>query len=257
MENNRNEPIATLLDAAMVLRNIQSATDKSGSSSLTLRANFINTDSEYFMAQYGEPVYLNEDDEPVHFWEKYHDLRDIEVEVLNAANANGAFDKLEIVLGNEEDPAGLGYILKRPQRYEITLDPTGFERYINKAVALADDVIQVNARLSFENISTPAVEIGDKKYQFAPLRNGSVMEIILYCFENYANQQVSLSTLQDRLSIKGVTNIKETLRRSFFDSDAGLLGFFVESSSQSITVKDSVTISNTLAKSVISSSKLV
>lgn len=256
MENSYHEPIATVLDTAMVLRNIQLAADKSGSSAMTLGANFVNTDNEYFMAQYGEPVYFNEDDIPVHFWEKYYDLRDIEVEVLNTANANGAFESLEIVLEDEEDPAGFGHILKRPQRYQITLDPAGFENYINKTVALADDAIHVHAKLSFENISAPAVEIGGKKYKFTPLRSGSVMEIILHCFENYANQQVSLSTLQESLNIKGVTNIKETLRRSVFDSDAGLLGFFVDSSSQSITVKDSVTISNALAKSVASSGTL-
>lgn len=256
MENSRTEPIATPLDTAMVMRNIQLVDSNSSSPVLKLEANLVNKDNEYFMAQYGEPVYLNEDDIPVHYWEKYYDLRDFEVEVLNTANDSGAFNSLDIILGDEEDPVGFGYILKRPQHYEITLNPHGFKKYMAEVTSIADGLVEVTAGLSFENISSPSVEIGTKSYKFSPLRNGNVMDIILYCFENYPNQQIDLATLKDVLHINGVTNLTETLRRSLFDSNKGRLRFFVDSSSQSITVKDSATISMATAKSFASSDKL-
>lgn len=247
----------TLLDTAMVLQNIQLLTEKTGSPSVRLQANLVNTDNEYFMEQYSEPVYLNEDDIPVHFWERYYDLRDTELSILKAANAYGAFDNFHIQTADEEDPAGLGVILKRPQYYEIIVNPAKFKKYFNVIVALVESRICVTANLYFEGIGTPIVEVDGKKYQFPTIRSTSLLDIVTYCYEKRPSEHVGLAELKEKAHISGVTNLSELIRRSVFGAEKMMLDMFVDHSPNSIMLKPQITISKTLAKTFSYSGKLL
>lgn len=107
---------------------------------------------------------------------------------------------------------------------------------------------KMNATLSFEKITIPVITIGNNKYRLSSMRNAVVFDIISYCYENFLNEHVGLTTINKYLQLENlgksnITNLRDKMRGSHFE-DNGPLVPFIEVSPRKIMIKKSAALTD-------------
>lgn len=102
----------------------------------------------------------------------------------------------------------------------------------------------LSAELVFISIGRPAVRINGKSYEYSTMQTGGLpFNIVEHCLTNHPNQIINnrelAKELQERgLPHMGITNITEIMRKSPLFGEHGILSFFIETTPDSIRVRD-------------------
>lgn len=107
---------------------------------------------------------------------------------------------------------------------------------------------KMNAILSFDKITIPVITIGNNIYRLSSMRNAVVFDIISYCYENFLNEHVGLTTINKYLQLEElgkppITNLRDKMRGSHFE-DNGPLVPFIEVSPRKIMIKKSAALTD-------------
>ncbi len=110
------------------------------------------------------------------------------------------------------------------------------------------EIDKMNATLSFEKITIPVITIGDNIYRLSSMRNGITFDIISYCYENFLNEHVGLTTINKYLQLENlgkpsITNLRDKMRGSHFE-DNGPLVPFIDISPRKIMIKKSTALTD-------------
>lgn len=116
-----------------------------------------------------------------------------------------------------------------------------------------------NVTLTFEKITTPVITIGRNIYRLSSMRNGITFDIISYCYDNFPNEYVGLTTINKYLQLKElgkpeIANLRDKMRGSHFE-DNGPLVPFIEVSPRKIMIKKSTALTDQQFKAIQSVSK--
>lgn len=113
----------------------------------------------------------------------------------------------------------------------------------------------INASLSFELFSKPVVRINDVFYGFAMMNeNAKPFLMVEYCYRK-PNESISLDTLIVKKNIKGVTNIKESLKHTLFHKNAPL-HYFINVTPKSLMVMPIVKLAEHQVEDIIKNSTI-
>ncbi|MGH7197072.1 MAG: hypothetical protein ACREGJ_04910 [Candidatus Saccharimonadales bacterium] len=118
---------------------------------------------------------------------------------------------------------------------------------------------KTNATLSFEKITIPVITIGNSSYRLTSMRNGITFDLISYCFDNFPNEHVGLTTINKYLQLENlgrpnITNLRDKMRGSHFE-DEGPLVPFIEISPRKIMIKKSTALTDEQINSIKAVSK--
>ncbi|TAH35745.1 hypothetical protein EYC59_02170 [Candidatus Saccharibacteria bacterium] len=107
---------------------------------------------------------------------------------------------------------------------------------------------KMNAKLSFDKITIPVISIGDSTYHLTSMRYGITFDIISYCYDNFPNEYVGLTTINKYLQLEelgkpNIKNLRDKMRGSHFE-DEGPLVPFIEISPRKIMIKKSATLTD-------------
>lgn len=121
------------------------------------------------------------------------------------------------------------------------------------------EIDKANAALTFEKITIPVITIGNDSYQLTSMRNGITFDIISYCYENFPNEHVGLTTINKYLQLEEldkpkITNLRDKMRGSHFE-DEGPLVPFIEVSPRKIMIKKSTALTDEQVNSIKAVSK--
>jgi hypothetical protein len=118
---------------------------------------------------------------------------------------------------------------------------------------------EYEAELTFPVLATPAVVCDGYEYFLTPMTEGKdPWKIVIYCLEEKPNVEVAVATLRDHAGVRADKGIAEALRKSpYFNLKKGgaLLPFIYEMSSQTITLKSKVQITDEEFASIKNASK--
>lgn len=247
-----------LLEIAMVLQNMKDQIDKFPVTEtdpeitfIRLQADFRNNENEYYNALV--PFLDFVDHEEGNKVEGMNvDLREIESNALKII-------RKQLVLTGEvitkirkvPDPLGFGTLEDEAISYKMGVDIKKFENLYEQIVGQ----IEIEAELSFVNMSIPLIDANGHSYRLTTMRVGKAFDIIKYCMDNAANKEVTLDMLKSVLALEGVSNINETLKNSHFDKHNGLLRHFAQTTSKTITLKPFTILPKFALEAIILNSK--
>lgn len=137
------------------------------------------------------------------------------------------------------------------------------EKLLNEADRNIDwfisELDKMHATLSFENINTPIITIGNTSYHLTSMRYGKTFDIVSYCFENFPDKFVALPTIKKHLQLEelgeaDIKNLRDKLRGSHFEQ-GGPLQPFIEVSPHKIMIKKSTALTDEQIGSIKAVSK--
>lgn len=129
----------------------------------------------------------------------------------------------------------------------------------NNIKAFQYELDKTNATLTFEKITIPVIAIGNSTYRLTSMRNGITFDIISYCFDNFPNEHVGLTTINKYLQLENlgkanITNLRDKIRGSHFE-DEGPLVPFIEISPRKLMIKKSTALTDEQISSIKAVSK--
>lgn len=123
-------------------------------------------------------------------------------------------------------------------------DYGAFQHFCEEAGITEDDLL-LRATVAFESISTPVVTVNRTTYTLPRMsESGKAFLIVEYCLNNRAGQPVGIDELQNQKGLATITNIKQSLRRSYFHPETGLLRCFIQASPTRIIVSANAPLSD-------------
>jgi hypothetical protein len=139
---------------------------------------------------------------------------------------------------------------------KVNIDKPVIPQHINELVTEAERNIEdfqfnldkMNAALSFEKITIPVITIGNNTYRLTSMRNGMTFDIISYCYDNFLDEHVGLTTINKYLQLENlgkpnITNLREKMRGSHFE-DEGPLVPFIEISPRKLMIKKTTSLTD-------------
>jgi hypothetical protein len=139
---------------------------------------------------------------------------------------------------------------------KANIDKPVIPQHINELVTEAERNIEdfqfnldkMNAALSFEKITIPVITIGNNTYRLTSMRNGMTFDIISYCYDNFLDEHVGLTTINKYLQLENlgkpnITNLREKMRGSHFE-DEGPLVPFIEISPRKLMIKKTTSLTD-------------
>ncbi len=127
-------------------------------------------------------------------------------------------------------------------------------------IAFTEELEKMYAGLSFDNMTSPVVMIGSKRYRLASMQSiGLAYIIISYCLRNHPNQTINIDTLKHELNktdnkAHGIDNLRDNIRKSVF-GDKKPLSPFIEVSPKSIRVKQNTALNERQIQAIQAASK--
>lgn len=249
-----------LLETAMVIFNINQAMQileetnkKPDVTDVSLQADYRNTDNPYWVALWPSLTKMDG------MTEEEIDGRNVmlhwnEESVLEHLSEIGVLSfKTRSV--RVEDIYETGRAGDMPESYAIHLNADKYADFSIQIIRAAKNLITIPAQLKFSGFSSPLVVVDGRNYKLRAMRNGNVYDIIMYCYEKHPDTVVTLKTLIQELPLEDVSNISETLRKSIFDSNNGLLRSFAVTSPQLIKIRKSIELPIVQFEDIIAASK--
>ena len=139
---------------------------------------------------------------------------------------------------------------------KANIDKPVIPQHINKLLTEAERNIKdfqfnldkMNASLSFEKITIPVITIGNNTYRLTSMRNGMTFDIISYCYDNFLDEHVGLTTINKYLQLENlgkpnISNLREKMRGSHFE-DEGPLVPFIEISPRKLMIKKTTALTD-------------
>lgn len=245
-----------LLEVAMVLQNMKVKIDRSLTTVSEPQIVFIRLQADYRNNEYYTALkpFLNYVD-----YEEGNEVDGMNVDLREIEGNTFKIIRQQHVLTGEvvtetrkiPDPVGLGILEDEVTSYSMGVNVKKFENLYVQIVGQ----IEIVAELNFIKIGVPLVTANGHSYQLTTMREGKAFDIIKYCLDNAADQEVTLDTLKPVLALGGVSNINEALKGSHFDKHSGLLRHFVQSTPKTIIVKPSSNLPKFALEAIVANSK--